>query len=61
MPQYTFTSDMNFIEIIDSIALKENRSRSEMISILLKIGVREKTRDRSVKKSNIKNKSSDSC
>ena len=61
MPQYTFTTDIDLIKIIDSISLKENRSRSEMISILLKIGIREKTRHRSAKKSYIENKPSDSC
>lgn len=61
MPQFTFSSEENFIELIDSMAEKESRSRSEMIDILLRFGYKEKTRPRSGKKSNIKNNAPNSC
>lgn len=45
MPQYTFTSDKEFIEkTIDEIAKKAKRTRSEMIDILLHYAVKEKLR-----------------
>jgi len=45
MPQYTFTSDKDFIEkTIDEIAKKAKRTRSEMIDILLHYAVKEKNR-----------------
>lgn len=61
MPQYTFSDEQSFIDLIDKLSGKENRSRSEMIGILLRVGYKEKTRVRSAKKSNIKNHSTDSC
>ncbi len=45
MPQYTFTSEKDFIEQeVDSIALKERRTRSEMIDLLLRQAVKERNR-----------------
>lgn len=52
MPQYTFTSTKLFIEgEIEAIRQKENRTRSEMIDILLRQAVKERFR----KKKNAKN------
>ena len=53
MPQYTFSQkDDSLIIIIDALAKKDNRSRSEMIVILLQYAVREKTRARKKKSGN---------
>jgi len=52
MPQYTFTSTANFVEgEIEAIRQKENRTRSEMIDILLRQAVKERLRKRQCKKS----------
>ena len=48
MPQYAFSSDTDLINQIDLIAQKENRSRSEMIGILLKNAIREKNRRKKI-------------
>lgn len=61
MPQYSFTCDTEFISIIDGLAVNESRSRSEIINILLKIGLKEKTRNRSGKKNNSQHNTSDPC
>jgi len=61
MAQFTFSENPEFIKLIDLMSEKDDRSRSETISILLRIGYREKTRQRSGKKSNIKNNSANSC
>ncbi len=50
MPQYTFSSEEQLIRQVDELAEKDNRSRSEMISILLQVAVKEKTRKRIAKK-----------
>lgn len=51
MPQYTFTSDKEFIETeVQAIADRENRSRSEMIDILLHRAAKEANRKRNGKK-----------
>lgn len=45
MPQYTFTSTKELIEEqIEEIRLKERRSRSEMIDILLRQAVKDRNR-----------------
>ena len=45
MKQYTFSSTEDFIEgKLDKIAEREMRSRSEMIDILLRRAVKERTR-----------------
>lgn len=45
MPQYTFTSTKELIEEqIEEIRLKERRSRSEMIDILLRQAINERNR-----------------
>lgn len=50
MPQYTFTSTKLFIEgEIEAIRQKENRTRSEMIDILLRQAVKERLRRRNAK------------
>jgi metal-responsive CopG/Arc/MetJ family transcriptional regulator len=59
MPQYTFTSTKLFIEgEIEAIRQKENRTRSEMIDILLRQAVKERLRRKNAKV-NIKYNSSD--
>ena len=61
MPQYTFTSTKLFVEgEIEAIRQKENRTRSEMIDILLRQAVKERLRRKNAK-ANIKHNSSDSC
>jgi len=51
MPQYTFTSTALFVEgEIEAIRQKENRTRSEMIDILLRQAVKERYRKRNAKK-----------
>ncbi len=51
MPQYTFTSTVEFVEgEIEAIRQKENRTRSEMIDILLRQAVKERLRKRNAKK-----------
>ncbi len=54
MPQYTFTTFIEFIKIIDDIAEQSNRTRSEMINILLHQAVKERNRKkkRATEKSN---------
>lgn len=55
MPQYTFTSTKLFIEgDVESIRQKENRTRSEMIDILLRQAVKERIRlkNKNAKKNN---------
>lgn len=62
MPQYTFTSTKLFVEgEIEAIRQKENRTRSEMIDILLRQAVKERLRQRSknAKKLHIQDNSSD--
>jgi hypothetical protein len=50
MPQYTFTSTANFVEgEIEAIRQRENRTRSEMIDILLRQAVKERLRKRNAK------------
>lgn len=50
MPQYTFTSTKLFVEgEIEAIRQKENRTRSEMIDILLRQAVKERLRRRNAK------------
>ncbi len=45
MPQYTFTSTTDFIEReVEEIRIKEKRTRSEMIDILLRQAVKERNR-----------------
>lgn len=45
MPQYTFTSEKEFIEEeIDYLAKKDNRTRSEIINALLHQAVKERNR-----------------
>lgn len=45
MPQYTFTSDKEFIETtVQEIADRESRSLSKMIDILLHQAVKERNR-----------------
>lgn len=47
MPQYTFTSDEDFIRNeVDEIAKREKRTRSEMIDILLRQATKERNRKR---------------
>lgn len=47
MPQYTFTDEADFIEKeVDEIAKRENRTRSQMIALLLRLAVKEKNRKR---------------
>jgi hypothetical protein len=54
MPQYTFTSTAEFIEgEIESLRQKENRTRSEMIDILLRRAVKEINRKKNGKKVHI--------
>lgn len=51
MPQYTFTSTALFIEgEVEALRQKENRTRSEMIDILLRQAVKERYRKRVAKK-----------
>lgn len=53
MPQYTFTSTKLFIEgEVEAIRQRENRTRSEMIDILLRQAVKERLRKRGSKKDN---------
>jgi hypothetical protein len=53
MPQYTFTSDEDFIiKVIDELARKAKRTRSEMIDILLHYAVKEKLRKKKPAKEN---------
>lgn len=62
MPQYTFTSSKLFIEgEVEAIRQKENRTRSEMIDILLHQAVRERLRKRNAKKIHIQNNPTDEC
>jgi metal-responsive CopG/Arc/MetJ family transcriptional regulator len=50
MKQYTFSSEPEFIEgEIDKIAERENRSRSEIIDLLLRRAIKERKRKRNVK------------
>ena len=44
MKQYTFISEPEFIKEVDEMAEKENRSRSQMIDILLRLAVKERNR-----------------
>jgi len=54
MPQYTFTSTAEFIEgEIEALRQKENRTRSEMIDILLRRAVKEIYRKKNGKKVHI--------
>ena len=54
MPQYTFTSTKLFIEgEVEAIRQRENRTRSEMIDILLRQAVKERYRKRNAKKVHI--------
>lgn len=60
MPQYTFTSTKLFIEgEVEAIRQKENRTRSEMIDILLRQAVKERLRKRGSKKDNSEHNSPD--
>lgn len=53
MPQYTFTSEQQFIEVeLQEICDREKRSRSEMIDILLRRAVKEIQRKRNAKQKN---------
>lgn len=46
MPQYSFSSDEETIRKVDEISLRENRSRSEMINLLLNSAIKERERNR---------------
>lgn len=60
MPQYTFTSTKLFVEgEIEAIRQRENRTRSEMIDILLRQAVKERLRKRNGKKLHIQNNPAD--
>jgi len=60
MPQYTFTSTKLFIEgEIEAIRQKENRTRSEMIDILLRQAVKERLRRRNAKKVHLQDNPTD--
>ena len=60
MPQYTFTSTKLFVEgEIEAIRQKENRTRSEMIDILLRQAVKERLRRRNAKKVHIQDNTPD--
>lgn len=60
MPQYTFTSTALFIEgEVEAIRQKENRTRSEMIDILLRQAVKERMRKRNAKKVRIQHNPAD--
>jgi len=60
MPQYTFTSTKLFVEEeIEAIRQKENRTRSEMIDILLRQAVKERLRRRNAKKVHLQNNTTD--
>lgn len=60
MPQYTFTSTKLFIEgEIEAIRQKENRTRSEMIDILLRQAVKERLRRRNAKKVHLQDNTTD--
>ena len=62
MPQYTFTSTALFIEgEVEAIRQRENRTRSEMIDILLRRAVKEINRKRNGKKVHIPNNPTDKC
>lgn len=62
MPQYTFTSTESFIEgEVEAIRQKENRTRSEMINILLHQAVRERNRKKNAKKVQVPNHSANEC
>lgn len=62
MPQYTFTSTALFIEgEVEAIRQRENRTRSEMIDILLRQAVKERLRKRNGKKLHIQDNSADKC
>ena len=50
MPQYTFSAEESLIKQVDELAIKDTRSRSEMIYILLQLAIKEKTRKRNAKK-----------
>ncbi len=62
MPQYTFTSTKLFVEgEIESLRQKENRTRSEMIDILLRQAVKERLRlrNKNAKKLHIQDNAAD--
>ena len=60
MPQYTFTSTKLFVEgEIEAIRQKENRTRSEMIDILLRQAVKERLRRRNAKKVHLQDNTTD--
>lgn len=62
MPQYTFTSTELFIEgEVEAIRQKENRTRSEMIDILLHQAVKERNRKKNAKKVQVPNHSANEC
>jgi metal-responsive CopG/Arc/MetJ family transcriptional regulator len=44
MAQYTFSSEELLIRQVDNLASDDDRSRSEMIVILLRYAIKEKTR-----------------
>jgi metal-responsive CopG/Arc/MetJ family transcriptional regulator len=46
MTQYTFSTEPEFIKEIDAIADRENRSRSEVIVLLLRQAIKERNRKR---------------
>lgn len=46
MKQYTFLSEEEFIQEIDEMAIKESRSRSVIINLLLHQAVKERNRKR---------------
>lgn len=60
MPQYTFTSTALFIEgEVEAIRQREDRTRSEMIDILLRQAVKERLRRRNAKKVHLQDNTTD--